>query len=206
MSSTDQTMANDQGTQTILQTLIGSGFMVSLWKSVDKWLEWKRTTASSKALTDMAVIYDHLNELQSLTNSGRVLLLYCSNGGGIPHAGKPVYTTILYEVKNTTLPPIRSNWQRVPIDEGYVKLVVELAAKGEWHGEPSELADGFLKDLYLKEGVQYAMVKEIARTKDRFYFVSTRWYDIHDCPPIPVVDNAFQVFRNQTKRLLEKGK
>ncbi len=198
--------SNDQGNQTVLQTLMGSGFMVAVWKTFERWVEWRRTTASSRALTDMAVIYDHLNELQSFTNSGRVLLIYCSNGGGLPHAGKPIYCTILYEVKNTDLPPIRTNWQNVPIDEGYVKLVSELVGKGEWHGEPHQLADGFLKDLYTKEGVKYSMVQEVARTKSRFYFVAARWYDIKDCPPIPVVENAFQVFKNKAKRLLESGK
>jgi hypothetical protein len=157
-------------------TAIAGAIISAVAVFIKNWTQKK--IGAEHAVVDAAVAYQHLNEFGCAVNADRCLILYTSNGGGIPTAGKALYTTILYEmVFNHNLHPMRQMFQDVALDYAYVEMLQEVVRNGVWYGGPQDLKDGFLKSLYNEEGVTRSMVFKVAATKHRFYYVSARWTD-----------------------------
>jgi hypothetical protein len=184
----------------------GGGLAVAVWKTIDRVVERVMQKASSDAINDMESVYLGLESILVKNGPARVLLLYAANGGGIPTAGVEVKTTILYEVfdrtqkigrSHTPIAPIRKNWQNVPLDRGYTDLLSTVIKIGQWSGTEAELSPGFLKDMYLDEGVTHAYVAEVRRTRNRYYYIALQWYDSAMVPPVYEVDNSVQIFKNE---------
>lgn len=144
-------------------------------------IEARRVQQGEAAVIDAAEVYTILAEHARAINADRVLLLYTSNGGGIPTAGKPLYTTILYEIANNHNAPIMERFQGVLADAGYVHMVASVAEYGQWRSDPEQMEPGFLRTLYEEEGVQQALIVRIGTTAKRFYFLSAKW--ISSAPP-----------------------
>lgn len=154
----------------------GLGWLANILKS-------KKKHPSIDAILGSADIVDSLNKLAEELNCDRGLLLYTSNGGGVPTAGKPLYVTILYEVVHTNnLEPIRGMFQGTPIDNGYLNLLKRILLEGSWSGSSEDLEKGFLKDLYFIEDVKHATIYPVEINKTRFYYLSVRWYQDEDIP------------------------
>jgi len=167
-----------------------------------QWLAGRRTQKSAKAIEGMAQIYDVLNELSARTECDRALILYTSNGGGIPSTKSPVYTTILYElVHGPHLDPIRQNFQQVLIDGGYVRVLNEVLSTGGYQATVQDVPRGFLRDLYEAEGVHHVRMCELLRTPERYYFLALRW--MGSPPPDAQIELAVLTAQSQIKKLLE---
>lgn len=145
-------------------------------------IENRRMRQGEAAVIDAAEVYTILAEHAHAISADRVLLLYTSNGGGIPTAGKPLYATILYEVTGGHgISPIMERFQGVLADAGYVHMVATVAEYGRWRGDPEQMEPGFLRALYKEEGVQESLIVRIGTTPQRFYYISARW--ISSVPP-----------------------
>ena len=190
---------------TSLWTIIfgGSGFAVAVWKTLDKWITKWQSTHATRAITDMALVYDGMQDVMQTLGSDRCLLAYSSNGGGIPSAGNEAKCSILYEVKDRTLDSVRQNWQNVPLDQGYIKMLSQVVVNGSWHGTPEQLEPGFLRDMYETEEVGYAYIHEIAKTKKKFYYLAIRWSKDAKVPTSFEIEHAVQVFKNTHSKLLQ---
>lgn len=173
----------DKETQSILGAMLGSGGLaVTILKLIEKWVDHRRQKASGRAILGGADIYEAMNKYLDATKAERVLLLYTSNGGGIPSPARPVYCSILYEVKNPNLNPIRSLFQQMPLDQGYTSMLKEVIVNGQADFNIEDMPEGFLKDLYLSEGVISSRITEVHRTEERYYYLSARWDDVKKIP------------------------
>jgi hypothetical protein len=145
---------------------VGTFMVQKLFKAL------RERNAMVDTLERAAGVVDTLQNLCRTTQASKALVLYTSNGGGIPHPGNQVYVSILYEVVMRG-EPIKHLFQKHPLDEHYTVLVAGLLAKGEaWYdGE----AAGFMQALYDKEGVARALIVPILTSKERFYYLSVRW-------------------------------
>lgn len=177
-----------------LVTAFGALF-ATVWDRIIKWRKEQADLSIEQAHLDVVRIYEILQECGSDLNAGRVLLLYTSNGGGKPSPGVRLFTSILYEVvKNNKLELIRENYQNVPLDEAYAKVLSKIISEGFISIKPADLDDGLLKDMYISEGVMSSVVVPVVSTKEKFYYLSIRWYDEKSIPSGPlkkmVIENA----------------
>lgn len=162
---------------TIITAALGAGGTVSVAISqIEKIYRTWKNNSSARAIQNIAQTIDTMQDLAMETGAGRVLLLQVSNGGGIPSSGANLYVSILHEIKDRSLRPIKPDFQSMLTDAGYIRLLEKLVSNGEYHGTPDDLSDGFLKDLYVSEGVEFFTAVEVKRTKHKFYFLSLRWY------------------------------
>jgi hypothetical protein len=182
-----------------------SGLGVALWKFGMRVYTDLLQTRAIKTLKNMAIIYDALQVLLSELKGARSLILYVSNGGGIPEPGKAVYGSILYEAKTPDLKPIRQNWLDVLVDEGYIHMLNQVIVNGKFSGEPNLLRPGVLKELYEAEGVVFFAIYPVLKTKSRFYFLSLRWYDINLVPTVGKIDITMLTVANTIAQIL-RGK
>lgn len=145
--------------------------------------EKEKNAQTADALLRMNEIYDCLNKLASDTNADRALVLYTSNGGGIPKASGIVNTTILYEVLTKAgLDPIRPNFQHIHLDESYTRMLKRIVLDGVFFGKTSDLLPGFLTTHYSDEGVKVFYLWEILRTPERYFYGSLRWTQEDEVP------------------------
>lgn len=165
-----------------LQVIGSGGVGVAIFKFLTVALEKKRTKESNNAYLSTALIYDELAELREQLNASRVLLMFTSNGGGVPSPSKQLYTSILYEVKTPGLNAIKRDWQRQLLDEAYVHVMRSLITNGSWQGTPNDLKEGYLKDVYNVEGIVYAKFFSLCRTETEFYYLVVRWSDENKIP------------------------
>jgi hypothetical protein len=176
-------MANsgvDPGLATALAAALSAGGALTVaLRAFAEWLARKDQRAIDRAVAGNAEIIDILQELQDKIGAGRVLLVSTSNGGNIPEPGKPLYSTIQFEIKDRGLPPIRMAFQNKLIDEAYSLMIRELHHKGEVvYDDIYAMSVGFLQELYELEGVVFAMIVSVKSTNNLFYFLSCRWYGL----------------------------
>ena len=127
-------------------------------------------------------VYGTLNRLLSATGAARVLLLRAHNGGSIPRAGVPLYSSVLYEVwDGDVLEPIKSTWQKQRLSETYVSMLLEVATKGEATVITKDLPPCVLKDTYEATGVARAEVHKVRAEAGAFYYLSITF--AHDVEP-----------------------
>ena len=162
---------------------------------------------SETALLDAAKIYHILNDNATRMKTDRCLVLYTSNGGGIPSAGNPLYVSILYEiVRRNGLRPIAGEFQSVPLDGSYIELlskVIETKEPGI-HGKTKELEPGMLRQIYEEEGVTQFYIGKITGTQKRFYFYSMRWMD-QEAPTEEAINLCARILQSELKPLLADG-
>ncbi len=194
-------------TAMIFAAALGSGGVAVV--AVDRIVQYLATLPSiraEKGVRDAAQISDELQGLKSLLNADVTLLLYASNGERIMSGGSSLTVTIAQELVENGIGRVKPDFQGFPIDDAYLKMLRQLIEKNVvFYGDPKNMADGFLRDLYLRDRVQSAIVVRIpviARKrglsglaaifggafngrKDRFHFMSIRWID--STPP-PVLD------------------
>ena len=161
----------------VVQAIGSGGIGVGMIKIVQTFIHNRNQRAANEAYLQAAMIYDELSALRETIDADRILLMFTANGGGIPHPAKPLYTSILYEVKREGLKAIKRDWQRQLLDEGYVNLLRSLINESRWSGSPAEMKDGFLKDVYVVEQVKFAYFMILTRTEKEVFYLAIRWHD-----------------------------
>lgn len=143
-------------------------------------------------LPKMEEIYSVLNSLLIASGAHRALILSTENGGGVPQVGKPLYSSILYEVKSSySFPDLKDTWQKQLVDESYVSLLLEVHTRHVASLTTGEMSEGILKDLYISEGIQTSLVFAITVANDRFYYLSLTYKE--DTELTPRIRNAVRV-------------
>lgn len=186
-------------------TGLGSALFAWFLKDGINMIREGRKERSAKAIIDMGAVYDVLNDVVQVLGADRGLILYTTNGGGIPAASKSVNVTILYEtIRGQGLSPIRSDWQGVPIDQGYVRMLSSVVQDGHWTGSPDDLEPGcLLRALYEGEQVKKAWVHEICRTEKKYFYISLRWLEGHDAPDDARINKELVIATTKIKKILK---
>jgi len=164
--------------------------MAIILAAIQSWKWWAEQKAKEKdiyteLLPKMEEIYSVLNNLLLSTDALRVVVLCTENGGGVPRTGKPLYSSILYEVKKNHLSPdLKTTWQKQLVDEHYVSLLLEVHTKHQAILKTEEMPEGILKDLYVSEEVEGSLVFGITVANDRFYYLSLTYRKETELTPI----------------------
>lgn len=165
----------------------------------------KRKNLMPDVITRVHAIHKLLHHMAQDLDADRGLILHIKNGGDPPKIDGKVTTTIQYEaLRNEKLEFIREDYQDVLIDDGYYSLVADVIRFGKWYGEPSKLERGFLKDLYLSEGVVYCYVFEIMRVPGRYVYGSFRWCDNSHIPSLDTIDRIIRTHEPKLRVLLQE--
>ena len=122
-------------------------------------------------------VADELVALKTEIHAPRVLILKSENGGGIPRATDHVYLSILEEVPDSNITPVKQLVQKLPSDRSYNEMIIELLQKGEVIYRVEDMPEGMLKDFYVAEGVKISIVRPIVTLKDKFIYSSFAWKD-----------------------------
>jgi hypothetical protein len=187
-----------------ISSFVASAILLSKEISRRKREIWQ--TKAADVNLEAARIYDELHSLTSAIHADRALVLYTSNGGGIPSAGKTIYTTILYEVVHGDgLQPIRKEFQNVLIDEAYTYMLRDVIEERIWIcNDVAKMRNGFLKRLYQREKVKSAIIVPIYSTPERFYYLSVRWMNDNEFPNTDTRRSIVEGCATSIKEILEK--
>lgn len=120
-------------------------------------------------------IYDLLNELKTHTKAVRVLILKTENNGGRPKGGCVLKSSIVYEVFDSPLEPIKETWQQQVLDEEYVDILTQMMSNPQRRKSvvTGKLKDhSILKRVYLATGVHSSVLYEIQEREKEYFYLS----------------------------------
>ena len=134
-----------------------------------------RRTHHKKSLINISRVYELLGKIVNETKMDRALILYTTNGGGVPHVGARLYASVLYEVTNDHIKSVKDEFNRVEVDETYVDLLVQV--NNQRHGvilETMSMRPGLLQSIYFREKITTSFVVRLADTPKKFYYLSVQ--------------------------------
>jgi len=167
----------------IVNTLLTGGVAVALigvasqllfwWLNYEKPPNYKEEgEVSSTYFDDLIEIQQIMERVLNKTDVQRFLILKTENGGGKPRLGSHLYASVMYEAIDEPLESVRDDYQRLLVDDIYVKMLSDIGP-----GIPNKLIrnkmkDGILKRIYLKENIAYSEVHYIDETDSAFFYLS----------------------------------
>ena len=144
-----------------------------------KWLlpflkEWERTRRDIRTVQGFALYQKLYLALEGIRDAGvqRVIVFSGHNGGGIPRPGSPFFVSALHwsiEARDRTTP---NKYQNLPIDTGYISMLVDVMDRGELRFHPDDMPCCQLKDIYLSEGVEDSFVIYLGTKDKQLYYLS----------------------------------
>ncbi|MEO0481899.1 MAG: hypothetical protein AAF196_20730 [Planctomycetota bacterium] len=155
-----------------------SVFMGALVKMFLAWLSRRKRDRIVSGLDSINDIYQEKNRIRALTRACRVLLLVTENNGGIPQAGTPVFSSVLYESVDESkgLEPIRDHWQKRPLDDEYAELIHRVLKDGRVSLKQEDTREtSVLGVAYRAAGIQRSEVFAIAVTPKKFFYLTVNF-------------------------------
>lgn len=160
----------------VLAAALGSGGFAAILKTIQWFVDRRRVNEVNlvKELVDVNKTYEILTDAKNKTKASRVSLIRLHNGGGRPVAGKPMYSSGIYEVYSDGKHPIAKYWQneRVDTDEQYRQMLIEMFDKEMVCIETTSMKQGKLKELYDYQNVFRSHVRKVGKRGDDFFYIS----------------------------------
>jgi hypothetical protein len=123
-------------------------------------------------LENLVEIQGILNRVIDDTCIQRVLVMKTENGGGKPRLGAHLYASILYEAFKAPLSSSKTDYQRILVDDIYVKMLSDIGPTTHNNLSVSKMKEGLLKRIYLRDGVKYSEVYYLMETDDSFIYMT----------------------------------
>jgi len=163
--------------------LVGVVALVLGW--IGLWMNRIRTRRRAQdvagALISHGVLTAKLSSVCRKVGARRAMLVKAHNGGSVPVVGRPLYVTIVAEWSGGDLPFNAPSFQATPVDGAYIsEVLLPMLSTGRALIDTCELSKGgFLRDVYLTQGVQVADVWLIGVDVDRseLYYAVLHWTD-----------------------------
>jgi len=151
-------------------------------------------------------IYTILNKLKSETNAVRVLILKTENNGGRPKAGCQLKSSVIYEVCDSPLKPVKDTWQYQVLDEEYVHVMSEMMLDPNKRKEiiREELdPTSILYNVYVATNVAKSVIYEIQEREKEYIYISI----IYDTltPHSPEESDSKRIYINQLRQLFKQN-
>jgi hypothetical protein len=143
---------------------------IILWYLGNKKTEVLELTSNDfEGISDFQATIDRV-----LTDTGvqRVLMMKTENGGGKPRLGTHLYASVLYEGYKHPLNSVKDDYQRILVDDIYVKMLSDIGPSTSNKLIVSRMKDGILKKIYQRETIIYSEVHYIGETDDAFFYIS----------------------------------
>ena len=118
---------------------------------------------------------EELEKLKHEIHAPRVLLLSTANGGGLPSPAGPLYISAIDEAPDANIPPVLDRVQGIRTDKHYEQMLMRIIDNGFVEIKTSELPDCLLRDYYLSDKIEYAIVYAVASLEDKFVYLSVAW-------------------------------
>jgi len=169
-----------------LNTILTGGVAVALITVVGQLLIWylndkKLGNKEDEEVTKPVLVeaFDELTEMQyildrvvSNTSVDRFLVLKTENGGGKPRLGSHLYASVMYESVAKKLKSVKDDYQRLLVDEIYVKMLSDIGLAIPNKLKVSDMREGILRSIYEVEGITYSEVHYVGETDDAFFYLS----------------------------------
>jgi hypothetical protein len=141
-----------------------------------------RQEKPKRAIREQASVYDTLNTLRHDALASRVVIVKTHNGGGLPSAKTPLFSSALYEVTGDEARPLKRQWARLPIDEEYMRALSRLLEDGEVEIDTRTMESGTLRDIYASAAVHSVRKVYLTHDSKALYYLSLHWSGVEHQP------------------------
>ena len=131
-----------------------------------------KKTFIENQLDKIVNIYDALNTLTSNPNVHRAVVIKIENSGGLINSSTPLYSSVLQEEYKFPVKSIKQNFQRVLVDQQYIKIIIDAVKNKYTKIQIDRLSDSLLKYIYKADNIQYSEVHFLKANKKAVYFLS----------------------------------
>jgi hypothetical protein len=117
-------------------------------------------------------IYDAMHAIVEKTTVERCIIVKVHNSGGWVRPDTPLYITILYEDYSAPLETIKGEYQKMGVDEDYLRMLRDLAKEKILFITTENLKEGLLKNQYKKDKIKYGEIHFLGQNRRNLYFCS----------------------------------
>lgn len=172
----------------LLDSLLTGGVGVALIGLLGNIILWylnsnktqKSTQVISSDFINVSEFQEAIDRVLSDTGVQRILLMKTEDGGGKPRLGTHLYASVLYEGYKHPLNSVKNDYQRLLVDDIYVKMLSDIGPTTSNKLLVSRMKDGILKKIYQRETIVYSEVHYIGETDDAFFYISFATTDNDD--------------------------
>jgi len=154
---------------------------------------------------DLLEIQQVIERLLNKTTIHGVHVMKTENGGGRPRVGNNIYISILYEAIKDHTYSSKDDYQKMLIDEAYVRLLNTIGSTSPISLKVSEMEEGMLKRIFDNVGIKYAEMYFIGETDTAFYYLSISTteenYEIDKIVDRVEIEIAINKLRNTFNRI-----
>jgi hypothetical protein len=125
-----------------------------------------------KQIKKVISIYDSMHRVLDETAVERFLIVKAHNSGGIIKPNTPLYISVIYEDYTHPFKSIKDDYQKLSIDEEYLRMLVSLCNQKSVKILTKDLPKSLLKSIYEGEGVKYSELYYLGQDKKNIYFSS----------------------------------
>lgn len=179
------------------------------WTVYEHWMENKKSEITDSKRFEVSLqaidsVYDALRDIVYRTGAYRALLLRAEDSGDIPVPGKDIYSSIVYEVFDSTTSAQKPNWRRQLIDAQYTSMLTKVAQTGHLINVTAQMPEGILKNVYVSKGVKQTHVFAIHQEPAFFFYCSIVFRK--DSPPTVHDLDAMRSGINKIRTLFQENR
>jgi len=168
-------MSSDNITDIFVAILAAAGG-ASGQKLIEYWRAKKdnvRKASLVNSLQNMDYVYTAMRDVVERTPATRFIVFKGSNGGGLPKPGQEFYGSAVQEFHHgDDHDRLVEKYKKVPVDSGYISMLLEVVANGKKFLVVDEMEPGLLRNIYRSEGVRYAEVYYLAKSEKEIFYCS----------------------------------
>jgi len=157
--------------------LIGLVTQLILWylnnkkdESVD--IPTEPATMNSTQFENKIEVQQIVERVMVNTGVNRFLVMKTENSGGKPRLGTHLYASVLYESVKPPLVSVKDDYQRLLVDDIYVRMLSDIGPGTANKLKVSDMKDGILRNIYLVEGIRYSEIHYLWETDSAFFYAS----------------------------------
>lgn len=140
-------------------------------------------SSPKKQIQKVVSIYDSMHNVLDETPVERFLIFRAHNGGGIIKPNNTLYVSVIYEDYTNPFRSVKDLYQKVALDEGAIRFLLDLSHQKVLQIKTKELREGLIKSIYEGEGVMYAEAHYLGHDNKNIYYctcgtsVESGWED-----------------------------
>jgi hypothetical protein len=147
-----------------------------------------------------------IDRLLNKTTLHSVHIMKTENSGGRPRIGNNIYISILYEGIKGQAYSSKEDYQKMLVDEPYVRLLNTIGTVAPAAFKVDEMEEGMLKRIFDNVGIKYVEMYFIGETDTAFYYLSISTteedYEIDKIVDRVEIEIAINKLRNTFNRIV----
>lgn len=147
-------------------------FFISFFTEILRFLNKIFPTTPRKQIQKVVNIYDWMHYVLNNTKVQRFVIKKAHNGGGLIHPTTPLYITAIYEDYSHPLKPVKDDYQRLQIDEEYIRMILDLCRNKVVRLKTKDIKSSVLKTLEEGQGVKFVEFRYLYQDRHSIYFCS----------------------------------